>query len=137
MLDRTRKEAAKRVETAVTRTASTAAQTVARKAPAGIGTAIAKTVAKATLVGAAGLAAYWITSKLRTLHYKSYADLRFDAATEYRRARAEAATKLGRPLNSAELASLAQWFKVKMAEINVAEQSGRSVSGLSNLVFGE
>lgn len=94
-------------------------------------------VAKATLVGAAGLAAYWITSKLRTLRYKTYADLRYDAANQYRAARQAAALQAGRALNAAELASLGEWFKAKMRHLDEAERSGRSVSGVSNLIFGD
>jgi len=94
-------------------------------------------VAKATLVGAAGLAAYYITSKLRTIRYKTYADLRYDASNQYRQARQAAALQAGRALTAAELGSLSEWYKAKLRHLDEAERSGRSVSGISNLIFGD
>jgi len=128
------KAATKRAEAAV----QTAAQRAVQRVATGTGLKTAGAViAKATLVGAAGLAAFYITSKLRTLRYKTYADLRFDAANEYRRARTAAAAQAGRALTAAELASLSDWFKAKMRHLDDSERSGRSVSGISNLIFGD
>lgn len=132
-----KKEAAKRVEAAVSRTTGAIGGSVASAATKAAAANVLKTVAKASLVGLAGVAAFYITSKLRTLHYKSYNDLRYDAANEYRQARQRAAAEAGRALTTAELSDLSKWFKARMARLDDAERSGRSVSGVSNLVFGD
>lgn len=90
-------------------------------------------IGKASLVGLAGIAAYAVTSKLLTLRFKTYSDLRLDLANQYRRQRAA----VGRPLTAPEAASYAAWYKQKVAEIDDAERSGRSVSGVQNLIFGD
>lgn len=128
------KEAQKKAVAAVQSAAQRAVTRVATPSTVASAGAV---LAKATLIGAAGLAAYYVTSKLRTLRYKTYADLRYDAANEYRKARAAAAAQAGRALNAAELASLAEWFKAKMRHLDDAERAGRSVSGVSNLIFGD
>lgn len=90
-------------------------------------------IGKVSLVGIAGIAAYKVTEKLQKLRFKTYADLKFDLATEYRHAR----QNVGRLLTAPEAASYAAWYKQKRAEIDSAEASGRSISGISNLIFGD
>jgi len=91
-------------------------------------------IARGGLLVGAGLAAYAITSKLRTLRHKTYAELRKDAADAYRWARQgqDGTTPMPAPR---ELAQLSQWFKGKMAEIDANEAAGVPVSGLANLIF--
>jgi len=88
---------------------------------------------KASLVGLAGIAAYKATQALQRLRFKTYDDLRFDLATEYRRQR----QNVGRLLTNAENASYAAWHRAKLQEINNAERAGRSITGISNLIFGD
>jgi hypothetical protein len=90
-------------------------------------------IGKVSLVGLAGIAAYKVTEKLQKLRFKTYADLRYDLANEYRHAR----QNVGRLLTAAEAASYAAWYKQKRADIDAAESSGRSVSGIGNLIFGD
>jgi hypothetical protein len=90
-------------------------------------------IGKVSLVGLAGIAAYKVTEKLQKLRFKTYADLRYDLANQYRHAR----QNVGRLLTAPEAASYAAWYKQKLAEIDQAERSGRSITGISNLIFGD
>ena len=94
-------------------------------------------LAKYSLVGLAGVAAYELTSKLRTLRHKTYPDLLYDLANEYRHARQTAAAGASRALTTDELAQFTAWYKAKRAEIEAARDAGRSITGLSNLIFGD
>lgn len=97
----------------------------------------ARSLAKYSLVGLAGVAAYELTSKLRTLRHKTYADLLYDLSNEYRHARQAAAAGAGRPLTPDETAQFTSYYKAKRAEIEAARDAGRSITGLSNLIFGD
>lgn len=131
------KSVTKRLETAGGNAARTAGKAVLTAA-AGVGVkTIALNVAKASVVGLAGFAAYWLTSKLRTLRYRTYAELRYEAANWYRRARAAAAEKAGRPLTGAELQQFKQWYDARIGRINASEAAGQPVSGAANLIFGD
>jgi len=92
-------------------------------------------VAKASLVGLAGLAAYYLTSKLQKLRYKTYDELRYEAANAYRQARQQVAAEQGRGLTPAESAQLSQYFKARMSLLDAHEAAGHRVSGLVNLTF--
>lgn len=122
-------------QTRAERVVSSAVSRGARKVTPGmVGTAVGF-IAKTALVGAAGYAAYWLTSKLQKLRYKTYDDLRYDAANWYREARRAAALDAGRGLTPAESAQLSQWFKAKMRLLDNYEASGQRVSGVANLTF--
>ena len=120
---------------------ATAAGTAARNAAAtviktvGPG-AVLRVVAKASLVGLAGLAAYYMTSKLQKLRYKTWDELKYEAANAYRQARQEVAATQGRGLTPAENAQLAQYFKARMGLIDAAIATGAPrPSGMVNLTF--
>jgi len=129
---RIRAEVGKELESA----AKTQAKSLASKAVTAAAPFIAKNalaIGKASLVGLAGVAAYELTKKLMTLRWKTYADLRFDLANQYRHAR----QNVPRALTAAELASFKQWYDAKSAEIDAAERGGRGLVGIQNLIFGD
>lgn len=139
-VSRVQEDIRKRVGSTIQRQVETAAGRIGKTA----GTALAKNagtvavnLAKASVVGLAGFAAYWMTSKLLTLRYKTYAELRWEASNWYRRARAAAAEQAGRPLTGAELQNFKQWYDARIARLNEAERAGRPVSGATNLIFGD
>lgn len=91
-------------------------------------------IAKASLVGLAGYAAYWLTSKLQRYRYKTYDDLRYAAANAYREARQQAAADNGRGLTPAENKQLADYFKQSMAQLDQWERDKRPIH---QLTFGD
>lgn len=125
--------ARRRAETAVT-------SAVTRGAKAGVGAlggaaAVGGLLLKASLVGAAGFGAYWLTSKLQKLRFSTYDELRYEAANAYREARSQAALQAGRGLTPAENAQLAQYYKQRIALLNQYQAEGRPIRGLVNLTF--
>lgn len=134
------RQAAERVVRDVSKAAETAAGEAAKRYGPVVGAWITRNagrLAKGSLVGLAGVAAFWLTSKLRTLRFKTYDDLRYDLANQVRWARQRAAEGAGRPLTPDELAGFAQFHKTKLAEINAAQAAGRSITGVTNLIFGD
>lgn len=99
--------------------------------------AAAAFVAQAGLLVAAGLAAYYITKKLRTLRYRTWDEVRYQAAQEYRAARQKLATDAGRGLTPQENAQLSQWFKARLANADRYEAEGKKPSGVMNLIFDQ
>lgn len=114
------------------RAGEAAASAARRAAPAVAGAAakygpqVAQFAAKAGLALAAGYAAYWLTTQVMRLRNATVNDLRNELANNYRRARQEAAAKAGRPLTTAELQELSQWYKRKDAYIKSLGPSGDS-----------
>jgi hypothetical protein len=104
-------------------------------AAAGGGYAAAGLLAQGALLVGAGVAAYYITTKLMQLHYRTYDDLRYEAANAYRESRRAAAESLGRPLNAEELRQLALWFKQRKAYLDALEANGTPLSDVSSLTF--
>lgn len=101
----------------------------------GGGYAAAGLLAQGALLLGAGVAAYYITSKLMQLHYRTYDDLRYEAANAYRESRRAAQESLGRPLNAEELRQLALWFKQRKAYLDALEANGTPLSDVSSLTF--
>lgn len=126
--------AQRRLETAAWNVATSGFKAAVKAA--GGPAAAAGFIARSGLVLGAGVAAYYIASKLRTLRYKTYAELRADAADWYRWAR-QGRDGEGKNLSPSELAQLSQWYKAKIALLNQHEAAGTKVSGVTNLVFGD
>jgi len=125
---RAQSRAERAVTSAITRGARRLATPANSAALASAGGAALRFAAKASLVGAAGFAAYWLTTQAMKLRYRTYQDLRNETADLYRLARRETAQREGRGLTPAESASLSQWFKSKTAEINANERAGRPIT---------
>lgn len=121
-----------RAATAAGTAAANAARTVIKTVGPGV---IVSTIAKASLVLGAGLAAYYLTSQLMKLRYKTYDDLRYQAANAYRESRRAAAAQLGRGLTPQENAELARYFKARMQLLDQYEAAGKPISGVANLTF--
>jgi len=98
---------------------------------------VGRFAAKASLVGLAGLAAYWLTTQAMKFRFKSYDDFRFEAANAYRRSRQAISEAEGRGLTPAEGAQLSRWFKERMARIDDNEARGVPLKRLYNLTFGD
>lgn len=106
-------------------------------AAAGGPAAVGGLLLKASLVGAAGLGAYWLTSQLMKLRFRTYDELRYAASNAYRQARQEAAAQAGRGLTPAENAQLATYYKQRIALLNANEAAGVSLRHAFNLTFGD
>lgn len=94
-------------------------------------------ILKASLVGAAGLAAYWLTSQLMKARFKTWEELHWELANQYRAARQQAAAGAGRGLTPQENAQFSAWFKQKKAELEARQASGESLRSAANLTFKE
>lgn len=128
--------ATSRAVTKAATAAGTAAASTARTVLKTVGPgAVVSTVAKASLVLGAGLAAYYLTSQLMKLRYKTYNDLRNDASDAYRHARQQAAAQLGRGLTPQENAEFSRYYKARIALLNAYEAAGKPISGVANLTF--
>lgn len=125
----------RRLESSVTKGVTSAGRAIVKSA--GGAAAMGKFVLKAGLIGAAGVAAYLVTTQLMKLRYNTYDDLRFNAANAYRKARADAVEVNGRGLTPAEGSQLAQWFKAKLQLLDTYERQGKKISGVANLTFKE
>lgn len=92
-------------------------------------------------VGAAGYLAYRITAKLLTLRYKSWDELLYDVANEYRHQRQQLAgltqDQEGRPLTKEELDSAALWYKGATARLKALRANGTPLSDVSSVIFSE
>lgn len=91
-------------------------------------------LAKATLVGAAGYAAYWLTTKLRSVRYRTWDDVFYELANKVRHARQAAAAEYGRPLTPDELKSFGDWHKGELAKLQAMRSRGVPVGGFK---FGD
>jgi len=134
----------RRAETAVSRAVERAVVAGARKispstyAKLGATAAsVGRFAAKASLVGLAGLAAYWVTKQVQRIRFKTYDDLRYEVAQAYRRSRQAIAEAEGRGLTPAEGAQLSQWFKARTATIDDMERRGENIRDVYHLTFGD
>lgn len=116
---------------------SGAAQRRAMTAGGNLAVKAAPYLATAALVGAAGIAAYYITKQLMRIRFKTWDELKAEAAMAYKLARRQAGEEAGRGLTPAESSQLSQWFKGRMQALSIAERSGQKPSGLINLTFGD
>jgi len=98
------------------------------------GMTVAGVAARATLLGAAGFAAYWITRKLQTVRWTTYDDLQYDLANRVRHARQAAAAEYGRPLTPEEIKAIDTWYRATRSRIQ--EMQARGVP-LSTFRFGD
>lgn len=109
-------------------------------AAGGLGPA-AMLLGQVALIGAAGYAAYAITSKLLTLKYQSWDDLQKDVADTYRHARQEIAgltdVTEGRPLTAEELKATSDWYKNASGRLRRLKDSGADVRDVGHLIFGD
>lgn len=110
------------------------------QAAGGIGAA-ATMLAQYAAIGAAGYLAYRITAKLLTLRYKTWDELLYDVANEYRHQRQQlaglTAEQEGRPLTKAELDSAALWYKGATARLKALRAEGVPISDVSSVIFSE
>lgn len=131
--------AIRRAESAVV-AGLTSAGKAAVKAAGGIAPA-ALALAQYAAIGAAGYLAYRITAKLLTLRYKTWDELLYDVANEYRHQRQELAgltqAQEGRPLTQAELDSTALWYKGATARLKALRANGTPISDVSSVIFSE
>lgn len=125
----------RRVETAVTQAITKGGK--AGVAAAGGAAVVGGWLATAALVGAAGIAAYYITSKLRKLRFRTYDELRTAASLAYKESRRAAGEVNGTGLTPAQSAQLSQWYKQRIATINANEAAGVSLAHVYNLTFAE
>lgn len=94
----------------------------------------AVTLGKLGLVGAAGYAAYWLTSKLQSVRFKTWDDLQYELANRYRHARQAAEAEYGRPLTADETASFTRWYKAERDRYMQLQREGRAISSFK---FGD
>lgn len=104
---------------------------------AGGAAAVGGFILKASLVGAAGVAAYWLTSQLMKARFKTWAELHNEVANQYRAARQNAAAAAGRGLTPEENSQFSQWYKQKASELRQREAAGESLRSAANLTFKE
>lgn len=126
------RDAVNRAVTAGGTAAAAAARAVLKTVGPGV---VVSTIAKASLVGAAGLAAYALTSYLQRARFKTYADLKKEVADAYRHARQQAAEAAGRPLTREELAQFTAYYRSRRALLDQAEAAGVSLRNIRNLTF--
>lgn len=109
---------------------------------------IVKVLAKASLVGLAGIAAYELTKKLRTLRLKTWDEIRYEAANESRRARQAAALKAGYDIDAPPgtpgavpasfNADFTKYFKERMQLIDLlSSAAAKPPTDWANLVFDD
>lgn len=85
-----------------------------------------------TAAGAAGLAAYWLTSKLIAARVKGKQTLSQEAAyaaDAYRQSRLDLQKTLGRPITALENSLLAKAFRDRLAEIGLSTTDMKRLKG--------
>lgn len=92
-------------------------------------------LAKASLVGAAGLAAYYLTTQLMRLRFKTWQDVKNGIAVEIARAKTKAREERGGPLTTAETDSFNQYFKSRMALVDQLIAAGESPTHFDPIPF--
>ncbi len=102
--------------------------TKARPAIVAAVTKYAPTALKLSLIGAAGYAAYWLTSKLQTVRFKTWDDLQYELANRVRHARQAAAAEYGRPLTPEEIKAIDTWYRAARTRLQEQQAAGRAIS---------
>jgi len=92
------------------------------------GMSAAGLAARASLVGAAGFAAHWLTTKLRTVRWATWDDLQYDLANRVRHARQAAAAEYGRPLTPEEIKGIDTWYRAAKARLLAQQAAGATIS---------
>lgn len=114
--------------------AANAAKSILKTVGAG---QVVRVIAKASLVGLAGVAAYALTRKLMELRYRTYPELKAAAAIAYKQARREqgedAAAGIFLPKEVGD--QLAAYFRSRLRLLAAHEAAGDPISGMVNLTF--
>ena len=93
---------------------------------------------QAGILAAAGLAAYWATSQLMKIRYRTVDELTSAISMDYVRARREWEAREGRPMTQPEAKALYEWYGRKIGKIQAYyAQTGSVPREFVNLTMQE